>query len=73
MSPTTKVVPLRGLRGAVAATGLRASIEDLMLAHVVATLRQHPWLNGRIEDKEIRLESRIHLAVDWVPHSDIEP
>lgn len=48
---------------ALAEKGAQVSVEDLLLATLVSTLRDHPWLNGRIEDEEIRLERRIHLSV----------
>lgn len=92
---TVTAIPLRGLRGMVAAKmaasastaaavthhaeadvgglleakaklaerGLQASVEDLVVAVVVSTLGRHPWLNGRIEDKEIRLDTCVHLSV----------
>ncbi|MEM1416188.1 MAG: 2-oxo acid dehydrogenase subunit E2 [Myxococcota bacterium] len=92
---TTTVVPLRGIRGMVAAKmlasatgtapvthhaladvsalearkealardGRKVSVEDLVLEAVVRCLGRHRWLNGRIEDREVRLEARIHLSV----------
>lgn len=43
--------------------GTKVSVEDLVLAAVTTTLPRHPWLNGRVEDGEIRLSSAIHLSV----------
>ncbi|MEO0322911.1 MAG: 2-oxo acid dehydrogenase subunit E2 [Myxococcota bacterium] len=93
--PTTRVIPLRGVRGMVAtkmlasATGTapvthhadadvsglaarkeslgelgrKVSVEDLVLEAVVESLGRHPWLNGRVEGREVHLESRVHLSV----------
>lgn len=46
-----------------AAEGTKVSVEDLVLAAVTTTLPRHPWLNGRVEDNEIRLSAAIHLSV----------
>lgn len=50
-------------KASLARKGVSLSVEDLILAVVVSTLRDHPWLNGWAEEKEIRLETRIHLSV----------
>lgn len=50
-------------KATLARTGAKVSVEDLVLSTVVSALGRHRWLNGRIEDQEIRLEARIHLSV----------
>jgi len=46
----------------LAEQGIKVSIEDLIAQAVVATLADHPNLNGRVEDKEIRLYDAVHLS-----------
>jgi len=60
---TADVTDLLATKEALAAQGRQASVEDLVLAAVVATLGRHRWLNGRVEDNEIHLWSPIHLSV----------
>lgn len=60
---TVDITGLLAAKEALAVDGRTASVEDLVLASVVATLGRHPWLNGRVEEKEIRLEPHIHLSV----------
>ena len=43
--------------------GIKVSIEDLIAQAVVTTLLDHPDLNGRVEEKEIRLYDEIHLSL----------
>lgn len=43
--------------------GLKASVEDVLIDVIIETLRQHPGMNGTLVDKEIKLSSRINLAV----------
>lgn len=43
--------------------GVVVSIEDLVAHAVVAVLGRHPGLNGRVEEREIRLSSQVHLSM----------
>ncbi|MBY4675023.1 dihydrolipoamide acetyltransferase family protein [Marinobacterium arenosum] len=47
----------------LAEQGVKVSIEDLIAQAVVAALGRHPELNGRVEQGEIRLSSRVHLSM----------
>lgn len=49
-------------RERLAGKGVKVSIEDLVAQAVITTLGEHPELNGRVEDKEIRLHDAIHLS-----------
>lgn len=42
--------------------GVKVSIEDLIAQALVTALGEHPDLNGRVEEKEIRLSDAIHLS-----------
>lgn len=46
----------------LAEQGIKVSVEDLVAEAVVTTLAKHPHLNGRVEDKEIRLHEPVHLS-----------
>lgn len=46
----------------LAEQGIKVSVEDLVAQAVVTTLANHPDLNGRVEDKEIRLYDQVHLS-----------
>ena len=43
--------------------GVKASVEDVLIDAVVATLAKHPGLNGTLKDKEITLAGKINLGV----------
>lgn len=47
----------------LAEQGVKVSIEDLVAQAVIAALGRHPDLNGRVEDREIRLSSSVHLSM----------
>ncbi|WP_375170928.1 2-oxo acid dehydrogenase subunit E2 [Marinobacter sp.] len=53
---------LLSFKEALAESGTKVSIEDLLADCVVKTLARHPGLNGRIEDKEIRQYRNVHLG-----------
>lgn len=53
---------LLSFKEALAESGTKVSIEDLLADCVVKTLARHPGLNGRIEDKEIRHYRNVHLG-----------
>lgn len=46
----------------LAEQGKNVSFEDLLADYVVETLRKHPVMNGRVEEKEIRLSRSIDLS-----------
>lgn len=48
---------------ALAEAGIRVSVEDLILDRVVATLIDHPNLNGVIKGREVYLPGAVHLSV----------
>ncbi len=43
--------------------GLKVSLEDLLIRCTIDTLADHPALNGRVEDQEIRLSAAVHMSV----------
>lgn len=48
---------------ALAEAGETVSIEDLLIHHLVASLRRHPAMNGTIAGREICLHAAVHLSV----------
>ncbi|WP_144097961.1 2-oxo acid dehydrogenase subunit E2 [Croceicoccus sediminis] len=50
-------------KAAADAAGTRLSIEDLLMARTVRTLLAHPAINGRVEEREIRLSDQINLGI----------
>lgn len=50
-------------KAAADAAGTRLSIEDLLMARTVRTLLAHPDINGKVEDREVRLSGAINLGV----------
>ncbi|MET3794076.1 2-oxo acid dehydrogenase subunit E2 [Aquamicrobium terrae] len=50
-------------KAALTETGVKVSIEDLILDRVVATLLNHPDLNGIVKGKEVHLSGAVHLSV----------
>ncbi|MBK9079191.1 MAG: 2-oxo acid dehydrogenase subunit E2 [Hyphomicrobium sp.] len=43
--------------------GIKASVEDLLIDAVIKTLARYPGLNATLQDKEIKVSSKINLAV----------
>lgn len=54
---------LLGAKAGLAESGIRVSIEDLMMAALIRVLRRHPELNGTLRDREIRLSDGVDLCV----------
>ncbi|WP_435104120.1 2-oxo acid dehydrogenase subunit E2 [Arhodomonas sp. AD133] len=50
-------------RGLIREHGGTASVQDLLMYYVTATLVEHPALNGTLEDGEIRLSEAVHLSI----------
>lgn len=47
----------------LAAEGIKASVEDLLILCVVQVLERHPDINGTVQGKEIHLSSSVDLCV----------
>lgn len=47
----------------LAAQAIKVSVEDLLCDCLVRALQRHPALNGRVEEREVRLTKAIHLSV----------
>ncbi|RMF38839.1 MAG: 2-oxo acid dehydrogenase subunit E2 [Alphaproteobacteria bacterium] len=43
--------------------GVALSVEDLMMAAVVRTLRNHPGINGTVQGREVHLSETVDLSV----------
>ncbi len=43
--------------------GVSLSVEDLLMGAVVRTLKHHPDINGRVEDREVHLSDAVDLGV----------
>jgi len=43
--------------------GIKVGYEDLFITALVPTLQQHPNVNGRISEKEVEIDSAIHVSV----------
>ncbi len=54
---------LFSLKARIQEQGLKASVEDILLDVIVEVLKKHPNLNGTLQDKEIKLSSKINLGV----------
>lgn len=54
---------LLSLKGRLAASGTKISVEDLLVDAVVTTLGRHPGLNGLLQGNELHLKRDINLAV----------
>lgn len=54
---------LLAARAALAAQGVKASVEDLLMLATLRMLKTHPELNGRLEGRELRLSSQVDLSV----------
>lgn len=50
-------------KAALQAQGIRASVEDLILDAVVATLARHPDMNGTLKEGALHLSAAIHLGI----------
>ena len=57
-----EIEALLNFKEAMASSGTKVSIEDLLADCVVRTLVRHPGLNGRIENKEIRHYRNVHIG-----------
>lgn len=57
------VSALLAAKAALAESGVRVSVEDLLMAVLVRVLRQHPDLNGTLREREIVLPDRVDLCV----------
>jgi pyruvate/2-oxoglutarate dehydrogenase complex dihydrolipoamide acyltransferase (E2) component len=44
-------------------TGVKVSVEDLLMLAVVRALKRHPEINGVVRDREVQLADRIDLSV----------
>ncbi|AHB47359.1 acetoin dehydrogenase [Hyphomicrobium nitrativorans NL23] len=42
--------------------GIKASLEDLLIDAVIATLRKHPALNATLEENQVRIKSSINVS-----------
>lgn len=60
---TADATCLFAAKDAAAAEGVKLSIEDLLMARTVATLNEHPDINGKIEGREIQLFEAVNLGV----------
>ena len=47
----------------LAGQAIKVSVEDLLCDCIVRALQRHPDLNGRVEEREVRLSRAIHLSV----------
>lgn len=54
---------IAALKARLKGQGLKASVEDILIDVIVETLRRHPGLNGTLVDKDIKLSSKINMAV----------
>ncbi|MGQ7818869.1 2-oxo acid dehydrogenase subunit E2 [Metapseudomonas furukawaii] len=54
---------LQARRAALKAAGAQASLQDLLLHAVVATLKAHPALNATLEDNQITRHPAVHLGL----------
>ena len=57
------VSALLAAKEALAQDGVKASVEDLMMAAVVRVLKRHPDINGVVRDRTVHLSERIDLCV----------
>lgn len=55
--------PLFEKKKQLAESGVKVSIEDLISYAVIQTLKKHPALNGRLEEKEIRQSEQVNLSI----------
>ncbi|MGE0280577.1 MAG: 2-oxo acid dehydrogenase subunit E2 [Rhizobiaceae bacterium] len=58
-----RAAALMARKAAWAEAGIKVSVEDLILDRVVATLLNHPDLNGVLKGKEVHLSGAVHLSV----------
>ncbi|WP_295557800.1 2-oxo acid dehydrogenase subunit E2 [uncultured Hyphomicrobium sp.] len=56
------VTALNAAKALLAARGVKASVEDLLVHAVVATLRKHPGLNATLEENAIRVKSAMNIS-----------
>lgn len=54
---------LQAMKARLAAEGLKASVEDLIVDAVVQSLRRFPGLNATLQNNEITQRADIHVAV----------
>lgn len=57
------VTALLAAKTGLAAQGIKASVEDLLMLVVVRVLQAHPGLNGRVQGREVHLASAVDLSV----------
>jgi len=53
---------LSAAKSRLAARGVKASVEDLLIHVVIATLRQHPSLNATLEGNAIHVKSAMNIS-----------
>lgn len=56
------VTALGAAKAALAARNLKASVEDLLIDAVVATLRKHPGLNATLEGNSVLVKPSINIS-----------
>jgi len=54
---------LQAMKARLAAEGLKASVEDLMVEAVVQAIKKHPYVNGTLVGNEITHRSDINVGV----------
>jgi pyruvate dehydrogenase E2 component (dihydrolipoamide acetyltransferase) len=54
---------LLAARVALAETGIKVSVEDLLMLVTIRMLKAHPDLNGRVEGREIHISGKVDLSV----------
>ncbi len=54
---------LMAQKSKLAETGIKVSVEDLLVEITVKTIVNHPDINGTVVDREVRLSKNIHLCV----------
>ncbi|RNF32866.1 2-oxo acid dehydrogenase subunit E2 [Paracoccus methylarcula] len=50
-------------KGTLAEEGIRASVEDLLMAALIRVLKRHPDLNGIVREREVHLSPQVDLCV----------
>ncbi|MFZ6049700.1 2-oxo acid dehydrogenase subunit E2 [Pseudomonas sp. CR3202] len=58
-----ELTALQARRAALKAAGGQASLQDLLLHLIIATLKDHPALNATLEDNQITRHGVVHLGL----------
>ncbi|MFC5694676.1 2-oxo acid dehydrogenase subunit E2 [Pseudomonas sp. GCM10022186] len=58
-----ELTALQARRAALKAAGGQASLQDLLLHLIIATLKDHPALNATLEDNQIIRHGAVHLGL----------